>query len=205
MPLLECHSSPLWGIWKIDETWEELLRQLDRQDEYSLMLDRFTSDSRKSEWLAVRLLLKHLLGCETTIAYHETSVPYLPESPYHISISHTKGYAAVILGEQPVGIDIEYRSSRINRIKFRFMNEEEFTRLGELDTEQLLICWSAKETAFKLMQERVVDLQTDLHVVSFDYTGSNGYLYMKETFTPSLAVFRIKYITTPAFILTYGI
>jgi phosphopantetheinyl transferase len=205
MPLLECHSSPLWGIWKIDETWEELLRQLDRQDEYSVMLDRFTSDSRKSEWLAVRLLLRQLLGCETTIAYHDTTVPYLPDCPYHISISHTKGYAAVLLGEQPVGIDIEYRSSRINRIKSRFMNEEELTRLGELDTEQLLICWSAKETAFKMMQERVVDLQTDLHVVSFDYAGRNDFLSIKESFTSASAIYRIKYIITPAFILTYSI
>lgn len=205
MPLLECHSSPLWGIWKIDETWEELLQQLDCRDEYSGVLERFTSDSRKSEWLAVRLLLKRLLNSETSIAYHDTNVPYLPDLSYHVSISHTKGYAAVLLGEQPVGIDIEYRSERIHRIKSRFMNEKELTGLGELNTEQLLVCWSAKETAFKKMQERVVDLQTDLHVISFDYTGNNGFLCIKETFTPASVVYKIKYVITQAFVLTYSI
>lgn len=205
MPLFEEHKSPVWGVWKIDETVETLLQLSGQSDEYRSALSRFTSESRKQEWLAVRLLLKYLLQKEVTIAYHDTGVPYLPDIPYQISISHTKGYAAVIVGEEhPVGIDIEYRSERVHRIKTRFMNEAELTVLGDLSTEQLLVCWSAKETAFKMMQERVVDLQTDLHIVVFDYVGMEGVLFVKETYTAKQQTYQINYRVTPDFVLTYS-
>ena len=50
-----------------------------------------------------------MLGRETPVAYHPDGIPYLPDADLHISISHTKGYAAVLLDTQPrIGIDIEY-------------------------------------------------------------------------------------------------
>ena len=203
MPIFRQNQSPLWSIWKIDETCEELLRFSERANEYMPILERFTSEHRKKEWLAVRLLLKHLLGVEATIAYYETGVPYLPDFPCSISISHTKGYAAVIVGKDaPVGIDIEYQSERVHRIKTRFMNETELAGLGNLCTEQLLACWSAKETAFKMMRQRVVDLQTHLHVVSIDSMGNRGRLLIKETYTPEQTTYPINYEITPEFVLT---
>lgn len=203
MPLFEQHESPLWGIWKIDEAWEDLLQLSERSNEYLPILERFTSVRRKAEWLAARLLLKHLLNVEATVAYYETGAPYLLDYPYPISISHTKGYVAVIVGEDmPVGIDIEYQSERVHRIKTRFMNETELAGLDNLCTERLLVCWSAKETAFKMMKQRVVDLQTDLHVVSFETMENRGWLFVKETYTPEQSEYRILYEITPEYVLT---
>jgi len=203
MPLLEQHNAPLWGIWKIDETWDALLQLFENPQEYIPYLDRFKYDGRKGEWLAVRALLKQLLNEEVAIAYYETGIPYLPDCSFNISISHTKGYAAVIVDEnKPVGIDIEYCSERIHRIKSRFMNDAELTLFNHLNTEQLLVCWSAKETAFKAMQQKVVDLQTDLHIISFEENGSQGILYIKETFTPQQANYQVVYRITPEFVLT---
>jgi len=204
MPLLERYESPLWGIWKIDESWEELLKLSAYPERYVATLDRFTVNTRKTEWLAVRMLLKHLVNEEVEIAYYQTGVPYLPNCPFNISISHTKGYAAVILDEKKtLGIDIEYYSDRVHRIKTRFMNDIELALFPDLNTEQLLVCWSAKESAFKAMHKRVVDLQTDLHIVSFEYTGLSGYLFIKETFTQRQAVYKVEYRITPDFVLTY--
>lgn len=209
MPLLERHLSPLWGIWKIDETWEELLQQSERPDEYLIALEGFTSENRKTEWLAVRLLLKYLLHHEAIIAYHENGVPYLPDYPYHISISHTKGYAAVLLDKvNPAGIDIEYRSDRVLRIKSRFMNEAESGALGDLHIEQWLVCWSAKETVFKMMRQKAADLREDIHILSFlpnDVAADEGFLLLKEMMTPASAVYRVQYMITPDFVMTRGI
>jgi 4'-phosphopantetheinyl transferase EntD len=204
MPVLQKYASPLWGIWKIEESWEELLRLSGRQEEYRPFLHRFQSGSRKAEWLAVRLLLKELTGMETTIAYQAGGSPYLSGSPYHISISHTRGYAAILLSRcKPVGIDIEYRSERIQKIKSRFLNGAEQHLLGEYPaTASLLLCWSAKETAFKMMERKTADLQNDFHIVASDFPGESGYVTVKETLTPRSATYQIAYSITPDFVIT---
>ena len=204
MPLLQKHRSPLWGIWKIEESWEELLRQSAQQEAYLPFLNQRRSETRKSEWLAVRLLLKELTGTETTVLYRDSGAPYLPDSSLHISISHTKGFAAVLLSpDKPVGVDIEYCSERIHRIKSRFLSEDEWNVLGKNPTtNELLVCWSAKETVFKMMEQKTADLQNDIHIIDFKTAYHNGILTVKERLTPRSSVFQVKYMITPDFVVT---
>jgi len=207
MPLLHKYLSPLWGVWKIEESWEELLYQFEQTDIFHSFLNNSKSESRKAEWLAVRLLLKALTGKETAISYRDNGAPYLPDSPCYISISHSKGFAAVILSpDKPVGIDIEYISERVHRIKSRFLNEVELKLLGNNPTtNDLLICWSAKETAFKMTAQKSADLQKDIQIIDFNPFQNNdkGALSVKEFLTPQSSVFQINYLITPDFVVTY--
>jgi phosphopantetheinyl transferase len=207
MPLLQKHTSPRWGIWKIEEGWEQLLAQFECPALYRPFLDKCLSDSRKAEWLAVRLLLRELTGREMTVAYRDNGSPYLPESDCNISISHTRGHAAVILDcAHVVGIDIEYRSERVQRIKSRFLHESERDGLRNASTEALLICWSAKETAFKMTGRRTADFRKDIRVLPpFELSEPSGCVDVKETLTAASAVYGIKYAVTPAYVVTYGI
>ena len=50
----------LVGVWKTEETVEQLLALLGNISMYEKDLEHFTSDMRKYEWLAVRVLLKTL-------------------------------------------------------------------------------------------------------------------------------------------------
>jgi phosphopantetheinyl transferase len=206
MPLLQKHVSPLWGIWKIEESWQELLCQFEQPQTYLPFLDQRKSESRKAEWLAVRLLLKELTGTETAVSYRDNGAPYLPDSSFYISISHTKGYAAVLLShDKPVGIDIEYYSERVHRINSRFLNENEIKLLGENPTtNELLVCWSAKETVFKLTEQKTADLQKDIQIIDFKPSESknNGFLTVIENLTPQSSVFQINYLITPDFVVT---
>jgi phosphopantetheinyl transferase len=207
VPLLQKHQSPSWGIWKIEESWEELLRQLDCPEAYLPVLKRYKADSRKAEWLAVRVLLKELTGSEQAIAYRNTGAPYLPDAAWHISISHTKGFAAVALSpDKPVGIDIEYHSERIHRIKSRFLCEDEFQLLGDNpSTNELLVCWSAKETVFKMLDQKTADMQTDLHILEFKPLSlDKGMIIVQESISPQSSTFRIAYLITPDFVVTYS-
>ncbi|MDR2119714.1 MAG: 4'-phosphopantetheinyl transferase superfamily protein [Tannerella sp.] len=206
MPLLQKYSSPHWGVWKIEECWEQLLTLFESPALYRPFLDKCRSEIRKAEWLAVRLLLRELTSKEASVAYHDNGAPYLLESEYNISISHTKGYAAVILDcVHSVGIDIEYRSERVQRIKSRFLNEDEYDRLNSASTEVLLICWSAKETTFKMTRQRAADFRKDIRILSFELSETTGYIDVKETFTSEAATYRIVYTVTPEYIVTYGI
>ena len=204
--LLQKYHSPLWGIWKIEESWEEMLCRLEQQHTYLPFLNQRKSESRKTEWLAVRLLIKELTGNEMAVSYHDNGSPYLPDSSLHISISHTKGFAAVLLSpNKPVGIDIEYCSERIHRIKSRFLSKDEFNLLGEHPkTNELLVCWSAKETAFKMMELKAADMQNDIRIIDFkpSQDSDKGTITVRESLTPQSSVFLINYLIKQDFIVT---
>ena len=77
----------LVGVWKTEETVEQLLALLGNISMYEKDLEHFTSDMRKYEWLAVRVLLKTLCGEEKKVVYLPSGKPYLADGSAHISLS----------------------------------------------------------------------------------------------------------------------
>ena len=105
------------GIWKVDETVEQLRSMFHQFSVYEEGFARFSSEKRKQEWLAVRVLLKELCGEEKTIAYLPSGKPYLEDGSLHVSFSHTNGYVAVAIHPSvEVGIDIEQYGTRVRRV-----------------------------------------------------------------------------------------
>lgn len=206
MPLLLKYTTPQRAIWKIEESSEELLKLLDRKEEYLPALSSLHTEKRKQEWLAVRVLLRELLGEEKLIAYHANGAPYLPDAPFYISLSHTHGYVAVLLQEQPfVGIDIEERGDRILRVRSRFMSkEEEAIIVPGREIEHLLVYWCAKEALFKMIGQEGVDFQTHLKVYPFSLAQS-GALLAQETHTSAARTFCLCYEILPEFVWVWSI
>lgn len=69
---------------------------------------------------------------------------------YHVGVTHTKGYAALMLSKScDVACDIEYFSDRVERIKSKFLRKDE--KADDLDS--LLVHWCGKETVYKLFPE----------------------------------------------------
>lgn len=206
MPLLFKHTEPLFGVWKIEESSDELLAMLDLQSEYLPFLQQIKTEKRRREWLASRVLLKELAGLELLIAYHEDGAPYLPDSSFSLSISHTNGYAAVLLQKHgPAGIDIEYQSGRVLKIRSRFMSsEEDGSVCSEHEVEYLLIHWCAKEALYKMIRQRDVDFIEHLHITPFKYATS-GDINVYETRTHLQQSYMLRYAVYPEFILVYNI
>ena len=216
MSILLSLQSPVIGIWKITESWQDMLASLGDNDTYLRETKKIISDKRKQEWLAVRLLLKHLAGDNAHIDYCKNGAPVLKNSSYNISISHTTGFAAVILSKNSYpGIDIEYHSGRAWRLRRRFLGDKELDMFALLDdkaqdnsekkitNEQLAtICWCAKETAYKALQQTEVDFIDHLHLSPF-IISAKGNLSIKETKTPSQQTFRINYHIEDDYILTW--
>lgn len=206
MPLFLKETTPLWGIWKIEESASDLLSLLDRKEWYLPFLQKYREEGRRKEWLAVRVLLKTLLGREVRIGYLEHGAPYLPGERLHISITHTRGYAAVLVSEKPFpGIDIEYISERVKKISRRFMSE---TELGQIDpaseTVHLLLHWSGKETLFKALQEQEVDFRGDLHIRPF-LCSASGTFEAYETRTLARREYVVSYRVTDEYVVTYRV
>ena len=146
------------AIWHVTETIEELLALLPDEEAVRKEAEsRFRSPSRILEWTAVRVLLYDMLDRQVPILYHENGAPYLPEYEHlDISISHTRGFVAVALAEKgEIGIDVEQKSAKVERVRHRFVREDEVAETQD----QLLLHWSAKETAFKILNRKRIHKQ----------------------------------------------
>lgn len=205
MPLLLKHTSPWLGVWKIEETSGELWEVLFQKAAYTPFLSSLRTEKRRQEWLASRVLLEELAGKTARMDYQANGAPYLPGSPLHVSISHTRGYAALLLQESPAaGIDIEYRSDRVLKIRRRFLSIAENDAIDPFhETEHLLIHWCAKEALYKMIGKEGVDFISHLHVHPFGY-ASSGRIEVSETHSPVPVFFTLAYQVYPDFVLVWS-
>lgn len=209
MPVIQTHTSPIRGIWKITETFPELMDLFDsNNEEFFAYIINIKYEARKKEYVAVRLLLKHLLGKEVQIRYNTDGSPYLVDSKYLISISHTKDHAAVILSEvSHPGIDIEYRSERAFHLKERFLSKEESELINVLKSipsaDVATLFWCAKETAFKMLKCEGVDFIKHLHILSCSVKEQSGTLIISETKTEKQQSFEIDFEISDNCVLTW--
>ncbi|HBG42662.1 MAG TPA: hypothetical protein DDZ96_06795 [Porphyromonadaceae bacterium] len=192
------------GVWQISETEEELLLLFPEEIRPDMVkaVSSLRSPRRILEWLSTRLLLFFLLDDPKKIQYKENGRPYLADGSYHISISHTKGFAAVLLHKTcEVGVDIEINSNRVNKIAGKFISEEEYID-DKHPVIHRLLHWSAKETLFKLMDKEGVDFRKDLHILPFT-PCEKGILQAIVTTDQFLNRVRIHYEVSPDYVLTW--
>lgn len=193
----------LLGIWQMDEKIEVLQEMLHDTTYYEEACSRFTSEHRRCEWLSVRVLLHELLGRHEQIAYLPSGRPYLPDSSWHISISHTKGYVAVLLGKSMVGLDIEQYGERVQRVAHKFMRSDEEANLYKGGTTwSLLLHWSAKEVMFKCLNASEVDFRTHLFIHPFQLKEAGSFT-AQEMKTACHCLYCIRYQIFPDFVLTW--
>lgn len=192
------------GVWKVEETLEQLQSML-HFSLYASDIQHFKSEKRKLEWLAVRVLLKELVGEEKRIAYLPSGKPYLADGSSCVSFSHTQGYVAVAMHpSKEVGVDIEQYGTRVQRLAVRFVREDEMSSVEAGDEiYALLLHWSAKETMFKMMSQSDVDFLDHLHILPFKPSES-GEMKAHEYRTEKRQSFHICYDTHPDYVLTFA-
>lgn len=139
-------------VWAIEETSEQLGAMLG--DNAMLQQARtFGSEARRAEWLAVRLLLRAMLGNDVRIEYSSEGKPLLAGAPGHISVSHTQGYA--VLGyslQRPIAVDVEPATRKIGVARSFVIKDGECVSFSpEVENRYLLLRWTAYEAVYKLV------------------------------------------------------
>jgi len=148
------------------------------------------------EKLSIYALLFEMTGNkELRITYNSASKPLV--EGYNISISHTKGYVVLILSRlRNVAVDIEYMSSRINKIVNKFLRNDEQAP----DTLSQLIHWSLKETTYKLFSAENLDY-FEIKVSSF-LADNHGAVKVEDLKTGKNQ--QAYYRVNDAYVLTYA-
>ncbi len=165
------------GLWKIEESEDFFLQKLDLQPVEREELSPIKG-FRRLEWLAGRHLVQEMLQASGATARipvlkDEFGKPHIWESPFHLSFSHSHGYVAAILAEEPVGIDIQRFASKIGRLAHKFMRPVELESLEESSQlEHLCFYWCAKESLYKAYGRREIDFRRHLLVNPFEYRPS---------------------------------
>ncbi|RUA07053.1 MAG: 4-phosphopantetheinyl transferase [Flavobacteriia bacterium] len=136
-------------IWKIEESFEELYAPLELNDHSEARLRGMKSELHQKGFLSVRHLLKEAGYTDFDLYYNEYGKPLLKDKK-HISISHSYQYAAVIISNNDVGIDIEKNRPKIVTIQKKFVNTEVDSLSDEDLVKQLTIIWGAKESMYKI-------------------------------------------------------
>lgn len=171
-----------FALWKIEENAEELYRQLQLDDGEKAFIQNLSNSKRYLHWLGTRVLLRKMLNTEEYIdcKVDAHGKPYLTTIPYHISLSHSFDYAAVMISKnKPVGIDIEKIEQKVERIAKKFMRPEELAFINPEDKiNQLYACWCAKEAVYKCYGRKEVSFLSHIFLEEFDYENQ-GNLHTK--------------------------
>lgn len=193
------------AVWKVTESLEQMISK-ETALPYLAELSKFTSQSRKVEWLTVRILLYELLNEHKVITYSKSGKPYLQDNSYKIGISHTCGFVAIYLSQKPTtSIDIEYRNNRISRVAHRVFTTEELSyREANNSLIYELVMWCAKETLFKAFDLEDVDFRKDLLIHPFKVDNKQGIMVGQELKTKEHRTLKISYHIEEDFILTYA-
>ena len=159
-------------VWEISETINDLKTEdLLGKDSLKLLNQR-KSEIHKKQFFAIRNILKELSIQDQDVVYDESGKPFI-RNGQNISFSHSDMYAAVIIGKQTVGIDIEIRRDRILKIKEKFL-EIELNYPGNLNSEKALIYWNIKESIFKTVGYSGIDFRKNILVLPLDL--NNNYI-----------------------------
>jgi 4'-phosphopantetheinyl transferase len=164
------NDSTILGVWKIEEDIDTLLQMVTLDNDEKKKYSGFTSTSRKLEFLSVRALLSELLGKEARIVYNKNNKPFLKDGSRFLSISHSHKLTAIICSTtEKVGIDLEYMSSNIGALAFKFMNrKEKITKNAENRKYHLYLHWCAKESLYKICDKEGISLRNNITVEPFE-------------------------------------
>lgn len=182
MPLFfqqDIDSDSKIAIWKIEEEPAFFLRYVSPQ--------RAVSHPHKQlQHLAGRYLLRYLYPDFPVelIQLADTRKPFLENETYHFSISHCGDFAAAIVSKtNRVGVDIEIVTPKIEKIKQKFLSENENQILNDQQSTingqqstisyQLTMLWSCKEAVFKWYGLGELDFKDHIRVKSITATDKD--------------------------------
>ena len=154
----------LWGQIAVAQIPDGELLERGATEEELQSVEGISSQSRRAERLAWRLLLRSVLPT-AQVEYLSSGKPEIKNSQYHhISVSHCQDFVAVAIATKPCGIDVERYDRNFERVKSRYMTAEEQSL--SVDEHWSAVVWCAKEAMYKMAGREGVDFKRDMQIIS---------------------------------------
>ncbi len=173
--------------------------------EHACNLDRYkaiTNEKRKVEWLSIRALLIDYFKRSVDITYNDQDRPFLVGSNHALSLSHSFEKVAIYFKEEePVGIDIQKLTPKVDRIKNKFLSDEEIIMLNTEDIALLTLYWSIKEAAFKAYGINDIFLKDNIDILKFDLNSKTATCKVHHQFYN--AIFHLEFDLVDNYSLAY--
>lgn len=171
-------------IWEITESINDLKSKVSLNEISKKLLSQRKSEIHKKQLLAVRNVFKEFSIDGLSLDYDEFGRPKINDDQ-NISITHSGKYAAVIVSDKTVGIDIEIISDRVLKVKNKFL-ETELKYPIELNKETALVYWNIKESVFKSLRNSKIDFKQNIIVLPFnqkDNSTKSWYINKEEIYS----------------------
>jgi 4'-phosphopantetheinyl transferase len=157
------------GLWRIDGSENRFEKDF---PELSAALSVRHPRTQLQRY-ASRLLLAEMLGAMPKVSKDEHGKPLLPDHPFDVSISHTEGYAAILLGTGRLGVDVQHYKPNVLKVRDRFLDENELQMAQDIETTTLF--WAAKEAIYKYNALPALDFRDPItiHSIEEDFLPSS--------------------------------
>jgi phosphopantetheinyl transferase len=168
---LTVHNNAKVLIWKIEESFNELKKNILLTESNQARLDGMKSELHQRGFLSVRHLLKEIGYCDENLFYDNFGKPHLKDGK-HISITHSFHFSGIIISDdQPVGIDIEKQRDKILKIAHKFTPIEEYKTTANYEAlvRKLTIVWGAKESLYKIYGKKKLLFLHHIYLKEFDF------------------------------------
>jgi phosphopantetheinyl transferase len=180
------------GVWHIAEPESFFINEVPVQR-------NITHPHKRLQHLAGRFLLKELYPSfpYDLIRIAGTRKPFLENEAYHFSISHCGDYAAVIVSsENRVGVDVELISSKVEKVKHKFLSAAEQEMLQVLlqgnpfdhYIKLLTLAWSIKESLFKWYGDGEMDFIEHMQIQNITADDNSGVAHCKIVKGPEIGL-----------------
>jgi 4'-phosphopantetheinyl transferase EntD len=149
--------------------------------------------------LATRALLTGIISNEHI--HYKNRAPFLVKSDKEISISNSRNTVVILLNdkEKNAGVDIQYFSDTVLRVKNKFLHHNEHSLYTDYNEMEILnIIWSAKESLYKAYSEEKLNFKRQIIVQCIKPNLIKG-IIIRDDFSESfeLGVFKSdKYVVT---------
>lgn len=206
MPLyktITVNATTIVHIWKIEEDINTLSRNIKLTDHCKNRLQGMKSELHQRGFMSIRHLLAEAGYTDFDLYYDKNGKPHLYDGK-HISITHSYTFTAIIVSNQPVGIDIEKQRDKILRIAHKFTPIEEYYTLTNADARmrKLTIVWGAKESLYKLYSQEGLSFLKHIDVTDFDFDDAKTTATVN--YKGAISTYDLTFMEFEGFTCVYG-
>ena len=191
-------------IWKIEESFKDLNKNVLLTNRSQTRLDGMKSDLHQRGFLSVRHLLKEAGYSDTDLIYDEFGKPHLKDGK-QISITHSFTFSGLIISDDlPVGIDIEMQRDKILKIAHKFTPVEEYKTIANHDAliSKLTIVWGGKESLYKIYGKKKLRFLENIFIEDFKF--EDGKTAGEIRYNGKISSYDIHFLEFDGFTCTYA-